>query len=178
MLSNGTKGTEGARGTKRPCVLRWWPFLPLPFSRESKYEIRVLRVVACVRKFLYTVTQKMRLHKLKLAKMTKKIAKIRRGAANGRTAFALKKIAKIDDFRSVLREKMIFNKNFTNRYFFNVVLGKKWKFYVPFFPVYQHSDHHVRRYRAVRFSGFGSPCFFCMWPCVRKKKGDENVSTD
>ena len=29
------------------------------FSRESKYEIRVLRVVACVRKFLYTVTQKM-----------------------------------------------------------------------------------------------------------------------
>ena len=54
------------------------------FSRESKYEIRVLRVVACVRKFLYTVTQKMRLHKLKLAKMTKKKAKIRLGTANGR----------------------------------------------------------------------------------------------
>ena len=42
------------------------------FFRESKYDIRVLRVVACVRKFLYTVTQKMRLHKLKLAKMIKK----------------------------------------------------------------------------------------------------------
>ena len=56
------------------------------FSRESKYEIRVLRVVACVRKFLYTVTQKMRVYKLKLAKMTKKMAKIRPGTANGRTA--------------------------------------------------------------------------------------------
>ena len=54
------------------------------FSRESKYEIRVLRVVACVRKFLYTVTQKMKVYKLKLAKMTKKMAKIRPGTANGR----------------------------------------------------------------------------------------------
>ena len=44
------------------------------FSRESKYEIRVLRVVACVRKFLYTVTQKMRVYKLKLAKLTKNMA--------------------------------------------------------------------------------------------------------
>ena len=78
------------------------------FSRESKYEIRVLRVVAYVRKFLYTVTQKMRLHKLKLAKMTKKMAKIRLGTANGRTASAQNKTAKIDDFRSDLREKIDF----------------------------------------------------------------------
>ena len=54
------------------------------FSRESKYEIRVLRVVACVREFLYTVTQKMRAYKRKLAKMTKKMAKIRPDTANGR----------------------------------------------------------------------------------------------
>ncbi len=62
----------------------WRPFAPV--FRESKYEIRVLRVVACVRKFLYTVTQKMRVYKLKLAKLTKKMAKIIPGAANGRTA--------------------------------------------------------------------------------------------
>ena len=40
--------------------------------------------------------------------MTKQMAKIRPGAANdryGRTASAQKKTAKIDDFRSVLREK-------------------------------------------------------------------------
>ena len=61
------------------------------FSRESKYEIRVLRVVACVRKFLYTVTQKMRVYKLKLAKLTKKMAKIRPGAANGRYGLRPKK---------------------------------------------------------------------------------------
>ena len=64
------------------------------FSRESKYEIRVLRVVAYVIKFPYTVTQKMRVYKLKLAKFTKKMAKIRPGAANGRygrTASAQKK---------------------------------------------------------------------------------------
>ena len=54
-----------------PCALVHLPF-PISFSRESKYEIRVLRVVACVRKFLYTVTQKMRVYKLKLAKMTNK----------------------------------------------------------------------------------------------------------
>ena len=77
------------------------------FSRESKYEIRVLRVVACVREFLYTVTQKMRVYKLKLAKLTKKITKIRPGAASCRIAERppLKKTAKIDDFRSGLREK-------------------------------------------------------------------------
>ena len=87
--------------------------LEVLFPRESKYEIRVLRVVACVRKFLYTVTQKMRLHKLKLAKMTKQVAKIRPGTANGhygRTAVRPppKKTVKIDDFRSILREKIDF----------------------------------------------------------------------
>ena len=68
------------------------PFFPR--IEVSKYEISVLRVVACGRKFLYTVTQQMRLHKLKLAKMTKKKANIRPGSANGRygrTASAQKK---------------------------------------------------------------------------------------
>ena len=63
----------------------------ITFSRESKYEIRVLRVIACVRKFLYTVTKQMRVYRLKLTKFTKKMAKIRPGAANGRTASAHEK---------------------------------------------------------------------------------------
>ena len=57
----------------------------------------------------------MRVYKLKLAKLTKKMAKIRPGAANGLTAVTAerpppKKTAKIDDFRSVLvlREKIDF----------------------------------------------------------------------
>ena len=111
-----------------PSVLRSVPTcapLPLPlarlFSRESKYEIRVLRVVACVRKFLYTVTQKMRVYKLKLAKLTKKMAKIRPGAANGRygrTASAQKKDVQNRCFSMRFYvKKMIFDKNFTNRCF-------------------------------------------------------------
>ena len=76
------------------------------FSRESKYEIRVLRVVARVRKFLYTVTQKMRVYKLKLAKMTKKMAKIRPGTANGRYGLRPKKKRTKSVFlNAVLREK-------------------------------------------------------------------------
>ena len=51
----------------------------------------------------------MRVYELKLAKLTKQMAKIRPGAANGRYGRyglrAQKKTAKIHDFRSVLREK-------------------------------------------------------------------------
>ena len=64
--------------------------------------------MACVRKFFYTVTQKMRVYKLKLTKMTKKMAKIKPGATNGRYGLYQKKTAKVDDFRSVLREKIFF----------------------------------------------------------------------
>ena len=59
----------------------------------------------------------MRVDKLKLTKMTKKMAKIKPGATNGRYGLYQKKTAKIDDFRSVLRGKLIFDKNFTNRCF-------------------------------------------------------------
>ena len=47
----------------------------------------------------------MRVDKLKLTKMTKKMAKIKPGATNRRYSLYQKKTAKIDDFRSVLREK-------------------------------------------------------------------------
>ena len=78
-------------------------------SRESKYEIRVLRVVACVRKFLYTVTQKTRVYKLKLAKMAKKTVKIRPGATVRPYGLDQKKSAKIVDLRFVLQEKNRFS---------------------------------------------------------------------
>ena len=99
------------------------------YSRESKYEIRVLRVVACVRKFLYTVTQKMRVYKLKLAKLTKKMAKIRPGTANGRygrTASAQKKDVQNRCFSMRFYvKKLIFDKKLYKSWFFNVVLGEK-----------------------------------------------------
>ena len=53
----------------------------------------------------------MRVYKLKLAKLTKKMAKIRPGAANGRTtvtASAQKKTAQIVVFQCGLREKKDF----------------------------------------------------------------------
>ena len=90
------------------------------FSRESKYEIRALRVVACVRKFLYTVTQKMGVYELKLAKMTKKTAKISPDASerpNGRTASAQIKTAKSTIFAVFYVKKLIFDKKITNRCF-------------------------------------------------------------
>ena len=75
------------------------------FSRESKYEIRVLRVVACVRKFLYTVTQKMRVYELKLAKMAKKTAKIRPGATERPYGLRPKKIAQNHRFARSFAKK-------------------------------------------------------------------------
>ena len=45
------------------------------------------------------------------------MAKIKPCATNGRYGLYQKKTAKIDDFRSVLREKMVFDKNVTNRCF-------------------------------------------------------------
>ena len=76
-----------------------------------------------VRKFLYTVTKKMRVYKVKLAKLTKKMAKIRPGAANGRTAVTAdrpppkKKRPKSTIFAVFYVKKLIFDKNFTNRCF-------------------------------------------------------------
>ena len=60
----------------------------------------------------------MRVYKLKLAKLTKKMAKIRPGAANGRTAVtasAQKKRPKSMIFAVVYVKKLIFYKNLTNR---------------------------------------------------------------
>ena len=54
---------------------------------------------------------KMRVYELKLAKMTKKMAKIRPGVTERPYGLRPKKTAKIDDFRSVLREKKRFSIN-------------------------------------------------------------------
>ena len=49
-------------------VVKIYIYIYIIFSRESKYEIRVQRVVASEKKYLYTVPEKMRFPKLNLAK--------------------------------------------------------------------------------------------------------------
>ena len=67
----------------------------------------------------------MRVYKLKLAKMTKKMAKIRPGATNGRTASAQKKKRlKSTIFAVFYVKKLIFDKLYKSL-FFDVVLGEK-----------------------------------------------------
>ena len=65
-----------------------WPSLGVRiFSRESKYEIRVLRVATRVKKILYTVTQKNeRLRGKSYQNCEKKRLKLDLARANGRTA--------------------------------------------------------------------------------------------
>ena len=70
-----------------------------------------------MRKFLYTITQKMRVYKLKLAKMTKKTAKIRPGATERPNGLRPKKRPKSMIFAVVNVKKLIFDKNLTNWYF-------------------------------------------------------------